>query len=75
MWDLVAKPTPDRPGLEALDGFSDTEIYVAGWKGTVAHVQGSLMVQHVAPTSVILADIVCAEDSHVYVCGQNGVLV
>lgn len=75
LWDAVVEPAPGRSGLEALDGFSDSEIYVAGWKGMLAELQGTSMTLHTTPTTVILTDIVCAGDGHVYVCGQNGVLL
>ena len=72
---LPPSTSDDVTGLEAIDGFSETDIYAAGWDGEIWHFNGTTWVQRSSPVNTVLVDICCAEDGWVYACGRNGVLV
>jgi hypothetical protein len=79
-WTPITQGLPpaeddDVAGLEAIDGFSETEIYAAGWDGEIWQFDGQAWLQRDSPVNTVLVDICCAEDGWVYGCGRNGVLV
>ncbi len=65
----------DEPSFEALDGFSDDEIYVVGWSGSIWYFDGSFWQQCESPTRENLTSIECAEDGWVYICGSRGTVL
>ena len=75
LWDVVEMPRPTRPGIEAIDGFTATELYAVGWNGALLWLDGATTVDNASPTSVILTSICCAEDGFAYACGQEGVIL
>lgn len=62
-------------GFEAIDGFSQNEIYAAGYKGEIWRYDGKRWKQVDSPTDSILTGLVCAGDGSVYACGQEGLLL
>ena len=62
-------------GFEAIDGFSEKEIYATGWKGEIWQNTGREWIQRDSPTNTILLDICCAGDGYVYICGRNSTLI
>ncbi|WP_217911279.1 hypothetical protein [Myxococcus sp. AM011] len=65
----------EKAGFEAIDGFSETDLYAAGWGGEVWRYDGKNWSPCESPTSVILGAVCCAPDGTVYVAGQQGVLL
>ena len=79
-WALIDKGIPatgedDVVGFEAIDGFSEQDIYACGWDGEIWHFDGKAWSSKSSPVNVVLVDICCAGDGQVYACGRNGVLV
>ncbi|GEN11918.1 hypothetical protein SAMN05443572_113208 [Myxococcus fulvus] len=62
-------------GFEALDGFTEHDLYAAGWEGEVWHWDSGAWTQCPSPTRVILSALCCAGDGQVYAGGQSGTLL
>jgi hypothetical protein len=62
-------------GFEAVGGFSEKEIYAAGWDGMIWLYDGKKWKELDSPTNVILTNLCCAEDGNVYICGRKGMLL
>lgn len=65
----------EEAGFEALDGYSEREIYAAGWGGEIWRFDGGKWKEQSSPTNVILSAVCCGGDGTVYIAGQRGVLV
>jgi hypothetical protein len=66
---------PDSFDIEAIHGFSATDIYTAGFRGEMWHFDGNTWKKKEPPTNVILTCVLCAQDGLVYVGGHKGVLL
>jgi hypothetical protein len=62
-------------GFEAIDGFTQKDIYAAGYKGEIWRYDGKKWKQIDSPTNLVLTNAVCAGDDKVYACGQGGLLL
>ncbi len=62
-------------GLEAIAGFSSSEIYAVGWNGEIWHYDGSHWSPIGSPTNVVLSTVCCAGDGYVYVGAHRGLLL
>lgn len=75
-WTDISAAAPQSPeqavGFEALDGYSNNEIYAVGWAGEIWHFDGSTWNQEEIATDMILTSVCCAPDGFVYVAGQKG---
>lgn len=78
-WDDMSPDAETRAefvagNLEAIDGFSETEIYAAGAAGVIWWYDGQDWTPVQCPTNATFHAVTCAEDDRVYLCGQGGVL-
>ena len=73
----ATKPKPnEKVGFEAIDGFSQKEIYAVGWRGEIWQFDGAVWVHCGSGlTNLILTSVCCAENDVVYVAGQQGILI
>lgn len=77
-WTAMHAPAPaakENAGFEDICGFSEKEMYAAGWEGEIWEWDGSKWLNRASPTNVILTGICCGGDEKVYVCGQDGTLI
>ena len=61
-------------GFKTIDGFSDEDIYAAGWGGELWHYDGERWQRIDIPTNIAFHKLVCAANGKVYLCGQMGVI-
>ena len=62
-------------GFEAIDGYSDTELYAVGWEGEIWQFNGRSWKANVSPTNLIMTSVCCSPAGKVYVCGQAGLIL
>lgn len=77
-WVDISAPiasAKEEAGFEAIDGYSEKEIYAAGWSGEIWHYDGKGWKKQESPTKTILTAVCCASDGVVYIAGQGGVLI
>ena len=59
-------------GWEDLDGFSETDIYLGGGKGSIWQYDGNKFKQCDFPSNEIIRNVCCAGDGYVYIGGRGG---
>jgi hypothetical protein len=77
-WAYLSSDIPRQQevvGFEAIDGFSEKEIYAVGWKGEIWSYDGTGWTKRDSPTNRIFSDVCCAGDGFVYACGGHSTLV
>ncbi|WLH10166.1 hypothetical protein PSH58_14705 [Pseudomonas hefeiensis] len=74
-WVRVDDGLPKTFNVQAIHGFSDTEIYAVGRDGAIWLFDGRHWRPCESPTSVTLTSVRCAPDGAVYIAGHHGVLL
>jgi hypothetical protein len=77
-WVSIHAPRPPKGevlGFNAIDGFSEEEVYAAGWEGEIWRYNSKEWFQIDSPTNMRLHGVCCAGDGFVYICGINGTLI
>jgi len=62
-------------GFTSIAGYSESDIYAAGWKGEIWHYDGAKWRQIDSPTNEKLSVVVCGEDGQVYIGGRHGMMI
>lgn len=76
-WVDISAPAPsslEGVGFEDIGGYSESNIYAAGWRGEIWHFDGSIWTQHQIPSNAVITSICCAPDGTIYAGGQRGTL-
>lgn len=77
-WVDISAPKPkskETTGFEAIDGYSEREVYAVGWGGEIWRFDGKKWSRAESPSKNILTCVCCAPTSVVYVAGQQGTLI
>ena len=78
VWQDISVPgarSDEAAGFEAIDGYSEKEVYAVGWRGEIFQYDGRKWTAQVGPSSLILSAVCCAPDGVVYAAGQRGTLL
>lgn len=62
-------------GFETVCGFSDRELYAAGWHGEVWRFDGTVWHDEGSPTNQVIGSSLAASDGLAYLCGRQGTLL
>lgn len=72
---LPAVPVGQVCGYEAVAGFSEDEIYAAGWDGEIVAFDGTSWRIIESPTNNIIVALCAGGDGLIYGCGRNGLVI
>jgi photosystem II stability/assembly factor-like uncharacterized protein len=59
-WQDISAPgaeVEEPVGFEAIDGYSDKEVYAVGWSGEIFQYDGAKWAKRESPTSLILSSV------------------
>lgn len=62
-------------GFDAIDGFSENDIYVCGSNGDAWHYNGKTWRILDLPTNAMISDMVCGDDGNVYIVFWHGLIL
>src|SRR5262245_53048090 len=65
----IRSKKPELAGFNGVDGFSDRDVYAAGFKGEIWRWNGKTWTKLDSPTNVALHRVRCVPPSTVYVVG------
>jgi hypothetical protein len=74
-WSRIDDGLPETFNVQAIDGFSDLDLYAVGRQGMVWHFDGQAWSECDLPMSQNLTAVKCAGDGKVYIGGHGGLLV
>jgi len=65
-----------KENIESCCASSTNHFFVCGWRGFIAEYQSNGQLKKFeSGTNVILTDIICDDNDHIYACGQRGTIV
>lgn len=74
-WTRIDDGLPATFNIDAIHGYTDSDIYAVGNNGNLWHFDGKNWQKHELPTNLHLYAVNCAGDGVVYVAGDSGVLM
>jgi hypothetical protein len=74
-WTRIDDGLPSQFDIEAIDGFSLTDVYAVGFQGEVWHFNGEGWERRDVPTDTVLTSVKCADDGFIYIGGHKGILL
>lgn len=74
-WTRIDMGLPDTFDIEAIDGFSASDLYAVGYQGQVWHFDGKAWTVCRVPTRCNLNSVLCAPSGQVFACGRDGALL
>lgn len=74
-WTRIDDGLPETFNIQAIDGFSATDLYAVGRQGMLWQFDGNVWSERELPTDANLTCVKCAGDGQVYVGGHRGVLI
>lgn len=74
-WTRMDEGLPDTFDIEAVHGFSSSDIYAVGHNGEAWHFDGSNWSECHLPTNANLTNIKCTSIGKVYITGHDGILL
>ena len=72
---VVPSGSLEIAGLRALDGFSETDLYAAGFYGEIWHFDGQQWAKLDSPTNAKLESVCCVKPDTVYISGARGLVL
>ena len=74
-WTRIDEGLPDSFDIEAIHGFTNSDLYCVGDDGELWLNNGTSWEKKELPSNTDLNTVLCAGDDQVYVGGQNGILL
>lgn len=74
-WVCLDEQLPQSFDIQAVHGFSETEIYTVGRDCELWQYENRKWIQHQLPFKNTLTAVRCAEDGNVYLAGHKGLLI
>ena len=79
-WIDISAPEPSQNekrmvGFEAINGFSNTELYAVGWSGDIFRYDGLKWNDIVSPTNNVLTSVACGDNGFAYIVGRNSTFI
>ena len=74
-WTRIDDGLPDSFDIDAIHGFSGSDMYAVGLRGALWHYNGDKWTRLDLPTNIHLSAVKCAGDGKVYIAGHNGMLL
>lgn len=64
-----------RIGFDAINGFSENDIYACGSNGDAWHYNGNIWSKLDLPTNAMISDMICGGDGFVYIIFWHGLIL
>jgi len=74
-WTCIDEELPRSFDIQAIHGFSGSDIYAVGFAGELWYFNGQTWMKRELATNVNLTCVKCAGDETVYIGGHDGILI